>query len=279
MPDMVRDWFADFAPVVPQGRATRATRATPGEVARKTWTSDAVSPMSSQSNTWATEGIAAEPVALVAQPSPSEGNTGSIEKAEGNQECARCINLIALVARENGRGTQTTAEHEERTATGAEGSGCPESWANGFAQLDCSAPPPGFSPRAWQQVLDDGGRFLNRWAAEAKRLGWTAEDVFGVHAAAPGARVDGMGLVPLINGGEVISISGGRASIRMPGGSILTYLRQPRSGAVVLWDLATQLSRQDSCSSRLTRRSERPESNSDASFEINQRKIKDATRR
>jgi hypothetical protein len=78
-------------------------------------------------------------------------------------------------------------------------------------------------------------RFLDRWAAEAIRLGWTAEDVFGVHPAAPGARYDCAGLVPLIGGGEVVSIAADRATIRMPTGGELVYLRRPRPGAVALW--------------------------------------------
>lgn len=279
MADRVRDWFADFVPVVPNSRATRATRATSVDKYRKTWGSEAVAPSPGENNIRATEGNTAAPVAHVAQPLPSKGYTGPVDKAKQNQELTPCVALVAQFANANDRGAQTTVEHGERAAIFAESSGCPAWWAEGFARLDCLAPPPGFSPRGWQQVLDDGRCFLNRWAAEAIRLGWTAEDVFGVHAAAPGARVDGMGLVLLINGGEVISISGGRASIRMPGGSILTYLRQPRSGAVVLWDLPTRLSRQDRGSPRLTRRSERPEPNSDARFEINQRKIKDASRR
>lgn len=116
-------------------------------------------------------------------------------------------------------------------------SGAPPDWAEGFARLHCSTPPPGFSRCDWEQVIKDGGQFLDRWAAEAIRLGWTAEDAFGVHPEAPGARVDCMGLVPLISGGEVVSILADRASITMPGGSTLTYLRRPRPAAVVLWEL------------------------------------------
>jgi hypothetical protein len=129
------------------------------------------------------------------------------------------------------------AAHEERAAIIEHDGGAPREWAEGFARLDCSTPPPGFSPRSWEQLINDGGRFMDRWATEAARLGWTAEDVFGVHPSASGARVDAMGLVPLIGGGEVVSISGDRASIRMPGGSTLTYLRRARPKAVALWDL------------------------------------------
>jgi hypothetical protein len=30
-------------------------------------------------------------------------------------------------------------------------------------------------------LIDDGGKFLDRWGVEAARLGWSALDVFGAH--------------------------------------------------------------------------------------------------
>jgi hypothetical protein len=123
------------------------------------------------------------------------------------------------------------------------GAGVPRAWAEGFARLDRSAPPPGFTPRQWEQVVNGGGLFLDRWAAEAIRLGWTAEDVFGVHPAAPGARYDRMGLVPLIGGGAVVCITTDRATIRQASGATSVYLRRPRPGAIALWKLGTPTDR------------------------------------
>src|SRR5688572_26417408 len=37
----------------------------------------------------------------------------------------------------------------------------------------------GYSAEEWQQVIRDGEAFLDRWGAEALRLGWTATDLFG----------------------------------------------------------------------------------------------------
>ena len=42
--------------------------------------------------------------------------------------------------------------------------------------------------RRWQQVLDDAGRFLDRWGNQAHELGWNAADLFGVHPQALDAR-------------------------------------------------------------------------------------------
>ncbi|MCW5713446.1 MAG: hypothetical protein KIT43_02865 [Bauldia sp.] len=70
-------------------------------------------------------------------------------------------------------------------------------------------------------------------------LGWTTEDLFGVHPVAPAARYDCMGLVPLIGGGEVIDMLVDRATIRMPSGNCLVYyLRRPNPDAVLLLDVA-----------------------------------------
>jgi hypothetical protein len=128
------------------------------------------------------------------------------------------------------------ASFEERAALIEYGANVPRHWAEGFAGLDLSAPPRGFSYARWRTIVNDGGRFLDRWADEAARLGWQATDVFGVHPIAPSARFDAMGLVPIIGGGEVISINERSATIRSPGGQLLFYMRRPSSGAVCLWD-------------------------------------------
>ena len=109
-------------------------------------------------------------------------------------------------------------------------------WAEGFARLDLAARHPDFSESWWRAIVKDGGRFLEVWAPEAARLGWRATDLFGVHPIAPSTRFDTMGLVPIISGGEVISMNERGATIRSPGGQLLFYMRRPLSGAVCLWD-------------------------------------------
>jgi hypothetical protein len=53
----------------------------------------------------------------------------------------------------------------------------------------------------------------------------------GVHPDALACRYDQMGLVPLIGGGEVVSITDRRATIRTPGCSRLIYTCSPKQGA------------------------------------------------
>jgi hypothetical protein len=84
---------------------------------------------------------------------------------------------------------------------------------------------PGVLPLDRPTLIRDAKTFLARWGAEAARLGWTAEDLFGLHATRPTSRYDVMGLVPLLCGREVTSITADRATIRTPSGGTVTYYR------------------------------------------------------
>lgn len=126
---------------------------------------------------------------------------------------------------------------EERAAIAEDGAGVPRNWAESFARLDIAERPPDFTGKAWRQLIEDGGRFLDRWASEAARLGWSALDVFGVHPAAPSTTYAAIGLVPLIRGGDVVTIRSDRATVRTQGGTLLTYLRRPQPGAIAVWKL------------------------------------------
>jgi hypothetical protein len=106
-----------------------------------------------------------------------------------------------------------------------------------LARLDIAERPPDFTEKAWRQLVEDGGRFLDRWASEAARRGWSALDVFGVHPAAPSTTYDAIGLVPLIRGGDVVAIRSDRATVRTQEGTLLTYLRRPQPGAIAVWKL------------------------------------------
>ncbi|MEY9180380.1 hypothetical protein ABIG06_002302 [Bradyrhizobium sp. USDA 326] len=89
-------------------------------------------------------------------------------------------------------------------------------------------------PDRWSQVVEDADSFLSNWDRAACDLGWTALDLFGVHAVAPGCRYDLMGLATLLGGGTVFALSEQTAAFRRLSGSTLTYRRKPMSGAVLL---------------------------------------------
>ena len=94
---------------------------------------------------------------------------------------------------------------EERAAIIEEGAEVPRAWAEGFAALCAMPPPAGFWPDRWQRIIDATGAFLDRWAGEAIRCGWSDLDVFGCHPDAPDRRFDCMGLVLLLDRREVVA--------------------------------------------------------------------------
>jgi len=78
-------------------------------------------------------------------------------------------------------------------------------YASAFAQVQ--ARPPGEIPRdRWHQFINDAGIFLDQWGCEAERLGWGAEELYGLHPDAPMARYDRMGLIWMLRGETVIDI-------------------------------------------------------------------------
>jgi hypothetical protein len=88
---------------------------------------------------------------------------------------------------------------------------------------------PDFVPVArWQLAVEDGRRFLAQWGAQAEALGWTPDDLFGLHPAAPLARYDHMGLVWTLRGSKVVALTEDTATIRMPSGSLLQFYRKLR---------------------------------------------------
>jgi hypothetical protein len=110
---------------------------------------------------------------------------------------------------------------------------------NPIERLRAIEPPDGF-PK-WNQVVTDAGHFCRSFLNQARSLGWTDTDLFGIHPRAPVARFDAMGLVFLIRGGDVLSLDCKNARLKTVGGSSLLF-RKPRSlEAMPIWCLAVQL--------------------------------------
>lgn len=79
----------------------------------------------------------------------------------------------------------------------------------------------------WRQAVADGEVFLDRWCEQARSLCWTANDLFGLHPAAPLARYDAMGLCWLLCGRQVVSIFRGSATIAGNSGGRLVHYKRP----------------------------------------------------
>jgi hypothetical protein len=54
-------------------------------------------------------------------------------------------------------------------------------------------PPEGILNPRWVPAIKDAGDFLAAWGEQASALGWSADDLFGLHPTAPLARYDHMG--------------------------------------------------------------------------------------
>jgi hypothetical protein len=54
---------------------------------------------------------------------------------------------------------------------------------------------------------------LDRWGAEAERLGWAPEELFGLDPRAPMARYDRMGLIWMLHGESVVALDEKQAKL------------------------------------------------------------------
>jgi hypothetical protein len=127
---------------------------------------------------------------------------------------------------------------DERAAIIEFGANVPRRWAEGFAALSTMPAPAGFSPERWGRIFDAAGVFLDRWAAEAIRRGWSDLDIFGCDPDRPDARFDCMGLVLLLDRCEVVAVDERGADVISVTGARQRYRRKPMPpGTVSLWQL------------------------------------------
>ena len=78
------------------------------------------------------------------------------------------------------------------------------------------------------------------WAEEAARLGWSEVDLFGVDADRPYTRLDGMGLVPALDGCKIVALSAEGAVLETTGGARQSYRRKPEQpGRALVWKIGS----------------------------------------
>ena len=117
--------------------------------------------------------------------------------------------------------------------------GVPADWVQGVANLLAMPSHPDWPEPEWKTLQRDALVFLREWACQAHSLGWDSLDLFGIHTAAPHARLDGIGLVPLLGGRPVVAITEGSAAISAISGGTLAYHRKKTwpPGCCPVWEL------------------------------------------
>ena len=86
----------------------------------------------------------------------------------------------------------------------------------------------------WRRTIEDGRRFITQWGERAEALGWTSDDLFGLHSPpeqpAPNyrrlSRYDQLGLVWCLRSRPVVELTTTAATLRCPNGAHLTYRRR-----------------------------------------------------
>jgi hypothetical protein len=129
---------------------------------------------------------------------------------------------------------------EEYAAFEQEGK-IPRAWAEGFASLDPDQPPYGLSlsSERWRTICVAIGDFVDHWGAEAVRLGWSAEDIFGADASRPEVTWLNSGPLWCVNGGRVIEIHADKIVFETAAGARqIATKRPPLRPRVLPWELA-----------------------------------------
>jgi len=132
------------------------------------------------------------------------------------------------------------ADFEEHAAIVEFDAAVPREWAEGYAVLCIMPMHPDYTEERWQRLIDDSGRFLDSWAVQVAAMGWTAPEVFGVHPDAPDARIDLKGLVPCIDGADIVAVSADSVTIQTPSGSHQRIFRrtdEQSPGRVTVWEI------------------------------------------
>jgi hypothetical protein len=86
----------------------------------------------------------------------------------------------------------------------------------------------------WQRAIEDGRRFITQWGERAEALGWTSDDLLGLHSPpekpAPNyrrlSRYDQLGLVWCLQSRPVVELTTTAATLRCPNGAHVTYRRR-----------------------------------------------------
>lgn len=110
-------------------------------------------------------------------------------------------------------------------------------WRNAFGRLRPNSPPCRYlNPTGWVNIHEACTDFIERFGADAVRLGWTAPQLFGVHPEHGTLRVDWCGVM-MIGGRKAVGIE----ADRIPFGNLTGYRNVPGAPiGIPIWEFAAR---------------------------------------
>ena len=102
----------------------------------------------------------------------------------------------------------------------------PRGWIDGVARLADMMTPAKFPAERWTRAVADATTFLETFAPNAHQFGWQDWELFGCHRQAPWHRIQGLGLVPLLQGNTIVALTSSEAAVRTRTGATLTFRRK-----------------------------------------------------
>jgi hypothetical protein len=130
---------------------------------------------------------------------------------------ARALRLVEAEAEARGDNSERTRERIVNV---------PDPWTESYARLRRAPRLRGWSEIDWERMLLDAGDFLTGWGTRAAELGWSELELFGVHRIAPYARLDVMGLIPMLKGARVLELGPTVAIMKRGEGNVLSFYRR-----------------------------------------------------
>lgn len=117
-------------------------------------------------------------------------------------------------------------------------------WKEGVLSLETGPRAIGIAPREWRRLVADAQLTLRAWGYELAEAGWTTLEVFGTNANPLHRSMTKVGLVGMLGGNVVESVSADAARIRHNRKDCTTFYRRLITpGGVPIWDLVREIVR------------------------------------
>lgn len=112
-------------------------------------------------------------------------------------------------------------DYAERIAMIENCTSIPAPWSEALARICTCALPSGYEQAAWDRVVDDAARLIEKWHSRLTGNGWGPADI----------RV----LLPLISGREVMDVGRGDVTVQAMDGTTERLFRRPSVSGAATW--------------------------------------------